>query len=199
MAKPSDFAAEQAMLRAKRDAADRREAARQTAQESDMERLLSSHWGAQQKILERGGFESQPMTQTTKAPSTVADVKGASMKVPLYISTGTTMLEACKFLANEKVGLVLVCDNEGSLVGVFSERDVIKTVARHGAGCLAEPVDRFVTVDVTTCASTDRVSAVAQVMSEKHFRHMPIVDDGILKGMISATDIVNHFARESAN
>ncbi len=198
--KPSDFAAEQAVLRARQQAARERETSRHTEHAAHMERLLGSHWGVQQKVLERGGFESQPMSPPPPAkPATVKDVKGADMIVPHYITTGTTMLQACKFLTEQRVGLLLVCDAEGGLVGVLSERDIIKTIARIGGGCLNDPIDRFVTADVTTCASTDKVSDVARTMSEKHFRHVPIVDDGLLKGMISATDIVNHFAKSTAN
>lgn len=104
------------------------------------------------------------------------------------------MLDAVRFLASRKIGLALVCDAEGSLVGVLSERDVIRSIAARGAQTLAMTVDPFITTDVVTCRSTDRVIDVAQMMSQRRIRHVPVVDDGILKGMISATDIVNFYA-----
>ena len=127
----------------------------------------------------------------------VRDVKAADEHV-LHITTGATMMEAVRVLAERRVGLVLVCDKEGHLADVLSERDIVSGLAANGPGALEMEVCSFVTPDVFTCGSTDRLADVAAVMSERRFRHVPIVDDGVLKGMISASDIVRHYAATGA-
>lgn len=139
--------------------------------------------------------------RTQEKPSgdatTIRDLKGDGGEgALLHIKTTATLREACEFLSERRIGLVLVCDAEGSLAGVLSERDVVRAIAEHGSDALRAACANFITRDVFTCTSTDLVVDVARTMSARRFRHLPIVDDGTLAGMVSATDIVDFFANQ---
>ena len=95
------------------------------------------------------------------------------------------------------IGLTLVIASDGALAGVISERDVVRALYEHGNHALNMPVDMFMARDVLTCSDQDKVEDVARLMAEKHIRHLPIVEDGYLAGMISATDLVRHFASKA--
>lgn len=124
----------------------------------------------------------------------IRDIKSGSPKAILHVAPARPMREAIDFLAQKKIGLALVVDADGSLAGVISERDVIRAIYEHGGDALGMPIAAFMIKDVITCAAEDRIVDVAKTMTERHFRHMPIVDDGYLAGMLSASDLVEYFA-----
>lgn len=81
--------------------------------------------------------------------------------------------------------------------GIFSERDFVRAVARHGAAALAAPVADFMTRKVVTCALDDTVPDLMHRMTEGKFRHMPVVEDGRLAGIVSIGDVVKHRIAEA--
>jgi len=110
------------------------------------------------------------------------------------ISTGpeTSVGEAARLLTKHRIGAVVVLDDAGALIGVFSERDVIRGLAAEGAGVLDRPVSGLMTREVVTTAPDKTIAEVMHVMTERRFRHLPVVADGALKGMISIGDVVKH-------
>ena len=126
--------------------------------------------------------------------TSVKDVKGVNEDFVLHTPAGRPLREAVDFLAEHKIGLTLVIASDGALAGVISERDVVRALYEHGNHALNMPVDMFMARDVLTCSDQDRIVNVAKLMAEKHIRNLPIVEDGYLAGMISATDLVRHFA-----
>ncbi|MBO6947830.1 MAG: CBS domain-containing protein [Rhodospirillales bacterium] len=129
--------------------------------------------------------------------TTVKDVKGVNEDFVLHVPAGRPLREAVDYLAEHKIGLTLVISSDGALAGVISERDVVRALYEHGNHALNMPVDMFMVRDVLTCSDRDKVEDVAKLMAEKHIRHLPIVEDGYLAGMISATDLVRHFASKA--
>lgn len=129
--------------------------------------------------------------------TTVKDVKGVNEDFVLHVPAGRPLREAVDYLAEHKIGLTLVISSNGALAGVISERDVVRALYEHGNHALNMPVDMFMVRDVLTCSDRDKVEDVAKLMAEKHIRHLPIVEDGYLAGMISATDLVRHFASKA--
>jgi CBS domain-containing protein len=127
----------------------------------------------------------------------VRDIKGVNEDFVLHVPVGRPLREAVDFLSEHKIGLTLVIASDGALAGVISERDVIRALYEHGNHALNMPVDAYMARDVLTCSDQDKVADVAKLMSEKHIRHLPIVEDGYLAGMVSATDIVRHFASKA--
>ncbi|HEX6354366.1 CBS domain-containing protein [Actinophytocola sp.] len=120
----------------------------------------------------------------------VADLlrtKGSEVAtVPPKVSV-TGLLED---LARYNVGALVVVDSSGALVGIVSERDVVRQLNERGAELLTRPVEEIMTTDVVTCGPTDAVDSLAEVMTQRRVRHMPVVDGGRLVGLVSIGDVV---------
>ena len=98
---------------------------------------------------------------------------------------------ACEELKARRVGALVVCD--GDLVaGVFSERDVVAAVAEHGAGALEHPVSQYMSRDVIFAVPTETVGVLMTRMTEKRVRHLPVLRDERLVGVVSIGDVVKH-------
>ena len=127
----------------------------------------------------------------------VADILNA--KGSEVISTGpteTVAVTAC-LLNDRRIGAVLVRDGEDSVIGVISERDIIRGIAVSGAGALDMEVRELMTSEVVSCKPTDTISEVMRVMTTRRFRHLPVMEDGTLKGMISIGDVVKYRLEET--
>lgn len=102
------------------------------------------------------------------------------------------MIEAVQGMAVFKVGAVLVVDEKDRTLGIFTERDVTRCLAAHGAAVLEHPVGSHMTRDPLTCEAGDTVASVMSAMSTHHFRHMPVMADGKLAGIVSIRDLVSN-------
>ncbi|WP_026425185.1 CBS domain-containing protein [Actinokineospora inagensis] len=92
-------------------------------------------------------------------------------------------------LDRHNVGALVVVDG-GRVVGIVSERDVVRGLARRGPALLADPVTDIMTAEVTTCAPGDTVDSLAATMTERRIRHLPVIDGGELAGIVSIGDVV---------
>jgi CBS domain-containing protein len=101
-----------------------------------------------------------------------------------------TLKEVVELLAAKGVGAVVVSDASLSVLGILSERDVVRVIARHGASALQDPVSRYMTPKVITVTSEDTIEHVMQTMTAGRFRHVPVVDGSRLTGIISIGDVV---------
>jgi len=106
------------------------------------------------------------------------------------IYSDTTVNEAVKLLSYERIGSVVVLDENDGLVGIYSERDTIRALSAFGPNCLESRVNQFMTKTVETCSPTDQGDEVLQRMTQGRFRHMPVMENGELIGMITIGDIV---------
>ena len=93
-------------------------------------------------------------------------------------------------LARERIGAVLVRDSAGHVLGVLSERDVVRGLGQHGAALLQMSANSLMTRSVVYCTPEDTIDEVMQRMTQRRFRHLPVLDDGRLMGMISIGDVV---------
>jgi CBS domain-containing protein len=98
-------------------------------------------------------------------------------------------------LAEHNVGALVVADG-GPVLGIVSERDVVRRIAERGAALLDASVDQIMTSVVTSCTSKDAVDSVAEMMTERRVRHMPVIDDGTLMGIVSIGDVVSSRMRQ---
>ncbi len=98
-------------------------------------------------------------------------------------------------LAEHNVGAAVVVDGD-ALIGIASERDVVRRLAEHGADVLDLPVTAIMTAPVHSCSSDDPVERIAEAMTERRIRHMPVVDDGRLAGVVSIGDVVSSHIRQ---
>ena len=101
-----------------------------------------------------------------------------------------TLKEVVELLASKGVGAVVVSDASQSVLGILSERDVVRVLGRHGASALEDPVSRHMTPKVITVTGEDTIEHVMQTMTEGRFRHVPVVENGRLIGIISIGDVV---------
>jgi CBS domain-containing protein len=97
-----------------------------------------------------------------------------------------------RLLAEKRVGVALILGVDRRIAGILSERDIIRALAERGAGVLDEPVSQFMTRKVSTCNESETVSNVMERMTSGKFRHVPVVDQGRLVGIVSIGDVVKH-------
>ena len=99
---------------------------------------------------------------------------------------------AVRKLAEHRIGALVVEDRWMKPFGIFSERDFIDAVARQGVGVLGFEVQQLVSTPLLTCRSADRVDAVLATMTMARIRHLPVVENNELKGIVSIGDLVKH-------
>jgi CBS domain-containing protein len=119
----------------------------------------------------------------------IADVlrnKGAAV---VTIHSDATVQELLAGLAKQNIGAMVVVDAEG-VVGIVSERDVVRQLHMHGAAVLTRPVAKIMTSTVATCTKSDTVDAVSVLMTQHRVRHVPVLDGKKLIGIVSIGDVV---------
>ena len=97
---------------------------------------------------------------------------------------------ALGLLAEKGIGALVVSADGRHVEGIVSERDVARGLHEHGAGLLAEPVSSLMTAEVHTCTPSSSVHDLAQTMTDHRVRHVPVVEDGALIGIVSIGDVV---------
>jgi CBS domain-containing protein len=105
------------------------------------------------------------------------------------IGPDATVRELVALLAEHRIGAVVVSADGGTVAGIVSERDVVRRLVQDEA-VLAGPVSAIMTADVRCVTSTDTLDEVRRLMTEHRFRHVPVVDDGRLQGLVSIGDVV---------
>ena len=103
---------------------------------------------------------------------------------------------AVKLLTARHIGAVVVLGADHQVIGILSERDVVRTLAERGATVLSEPVSQVMTRDVKTCSEDDTVEGLMGRMTDGRFRHMPVVQQGKLIGIVSIGDVVKSHVEE---
>ena len=99
---------------------------------------------------------------------------------------------AIRKLAEHRIGALVVEDRWMKPVGIFSERDFINAAARDGAAVLGFPVQQLMSTPILTCRSSDRIDAVLATMTMARIRHLPVIENNELKGIVSIGDLVKH-------
>jgi len=94
-----------------------------------------------------------------------------------------------RFRTNQ-IGVLIVTDADGKLLGLLGERDILNGLVNHGKKLLDEPVRAVMNADVATCTRSDTIDQVEQLMTTKRSRHIPVVDDEGLQGIVSIGDLV---------
>jgi CBS domain-containing protein len=103
-----------------------------------------------------------------------------------------TIAEAVRTLAEKRIGAVLITAKDGSLAGILSERDVVRALAQDGAAALDHPVSRHMTAKVETAHESDTIPRMMERMTIGKFRHLPVVEEGKVVGIISIGDVVKY-------
>ena len=103
---------------------------------------------------------------------------------------------AVKLLTERQIGAVVVLGADHRVIGILSERDIVRKLAEHGATVLSEPVSKVMTRDVKTCSEDDTIGDLMGRMTTGKFRHMPVVQQGKLIGIVSIGDVVKSRVEE---
>ena len=114
----------------------------------------------------------------------------------LTIQANATIANAVEILHAEKIGALVVSDDGVGVEGILSERDVVRGLRKHGAALLDKPVSSFMTAPVKTCGMADDIQDIMGQMTRSRIRHLPVVEDGKLRGMISIGDVVKNRLEE---
>ena len=108
----------------------------------------------------------------------------------ITIAPGTRLAEAARLLAERRIGAVVVSPDGKRVVGILSERDIVRELAVKGGACLADTVDGVMTRDIVTCARDDSSDMVLARMTAGRFRHLPVLEGQEMIGLISIGDVV---------
>ena len=114
----------------------------------------------------------------------------------ISIEPTADLATAAKLLSKHRIGSVVILGAGERLVGILSERDIVRALSEQGAGALALPVGQVMTRDVATCGEDDTVASIMERMTAGRFRHMPVVANGRLVGLISIGDVVKLRVKE---
>ncbi|WP_120635340.1 CBS domain-containing protein [Ruegeria sp. EL01] len=107
------------------------------------------------------------------------------------VGSTATVSEAAKILAEKRIGTVVISDDDGQTAsGILSERDIVRELAKNGSGCLTQPVSSYMTQKLITATRQTTVQDIMSRMTEGRFRHMPIVEEGKLVGIVTLGDVV---------
>lgn len=107
-----------------------------------------------------------------------------------------TLEEVSRLLSERQIGAVVVTGADREVLGIVSERDIVRAVARGGAASLHDAVSKHMTVRVTTTTRDATVDSLMEVMTAGRFRHVPVVENGRLAGLVSIGDVVKHRLEE---
>jgi CBS domain-containing protein len=107
-----------------------------------------------------------------------------------------TLIEAASRLTQRRIGALVVVEGEGEIAGILSERDIIRALADSGPACLTRPVSETMTRQVVTCQECDTLDELMSMMTARRFRHVPVMSDGDLVGIVSIGDVVKHHVAE---
>ncbi|OKO69841.1 inosine-5-monophosphate dehydrogenase [Bradyrhizobium sp. NAS80.1] len=113
----------------------------------------------------------------------------------MSVEPDVKLAAAIKLLGEKKIGAVLVM-NQSRLEGILSERDIVRVLGERGAGVLEEPVSEVMTRKVVSCKETDTVAELMETMTTGKFRHLPVMENNKVVGLISIGDIVKRRVEE---
>src|SRR5690606_4202444 len=123
----------------------------------------------------------------------ILDRKGSDV---VTLEPEQTLARAAQLLGARRIGAVVIVDGERRIVGILSERDIVRVIGEAGGDALGLRVDQVMTSKVTTCGETHTVNHVMEVMTQGRFRHLPVEKDGKLAGIISIGDVVKRRLEE---
>ncbi len=106
------------------------------------------------------------------------------------IRADARVAEAAEVLTEHHIGALVVEDQNGEVVGIFSERDIVRSMGPHGADLHDVEVSELMTREIIQCSVNDTVNEVLAMMNDRHIRHLPVVDGNDLVGFISIRDLV---------
>ena len=127
---------------------------------------------------------------------TIASILGSKGRDLFRLSPNSSLRDVVQLLSDQKIGVVLLMEGD-ALEGILSERDVVKALSSCGSAALDEPARAYMTGNVIACSESDTIVTVMTRMTEGRFRHMPVVADGKVVGLVSIGDVVKSRIEET--
>jgi CBS domain-containing protein len=124
---------------------------------------------------------------------TILSAKGGDV---ISIEPTATLETAVRTLAERKIGALLVLGTDRRVIGILSERDIVRVLAEQGAGVLSQPLSQIMTRKVVTCTSSDTIGVIMERMTGGKFRHVPVVEQDQVIGIVSIGDVVKYRLQE---
>jgi CBS domain-containing protein len=138
----------------------------------------------------------QPIAQSTVERSLMEDpVRAVHPHAPYTVGPNTSAREAVRIMLDKQVGALLVVDDSGALLGIFSERDLLKRVAADYDRLKDSPVSNFMTPKPETVTVEDTLAFAVHKMDVGGYRHLPVLSEGRPTGVVSARDMLRHITR----
>lgn len=107
------------------------------------------------------------------------------------LTSDATVTNAAEIMSEKRIGTIVVSDDGGkTAAGILSERDIVRELGKRGPSCMANSVGELMTSKLVTCGPKDTSDAVLEKMTQGRFRHMPVIEDGVMIGLISIGDAV---------
>ncbi len=146
-----------------------------------------------QKDDEHATTHSQSLdTNISKEAATVHKILAHKGGEVIAIRPDDTLGDAVQVLRDKGIGALIVTDTDGALLGILSERDIVRKLADAPGRTLPHRVDEVMTSNVEVCSSSEDLVSVLRRMTDGRFRHMPVVEEGRLIGMVTIGDVVNY-------
>ena len=127
----------------------------------------------------------------------VSHILGAKGRNVATIAPEKTLADAVRALTEHKIGALVVRTREGKVAGILSERDIVAALSADGAAALTRTVNVYMTASVATCGEGDTVEEIMETMTNGRFRHVPVIKDGALVGIVSIGDVVKSRIEET--
>jgi CBS domain-containing protein len=119
----------------------------------------------------------------------IVDLKGRDV---VTIEPGASLDTAAKLLAQRRIGAVVVLGADERVVGILSERDIVRAISERGVGAMQEQVAQVMTRKVATCTLDETIHSIMERMTAGKFRHVPVIEQGRLAGIVSIGDVVKY-------
>ena len=117
----------------------------------------------------------------------VLEIKGRNV---ITLDPDRTLADAARLLEKNGIGTIVITAGDDIILGILSERDIVRAIARQGASALDAPISQYMTKAVKTCACGDTLRSIMERMTSGRFRHMPIIENNRIIGIISIGDVV---------
>lgn len=117
-------------------------------------------------------------------------LKSKQLHDVVTVPPSMTISDAARILSEKGIGTVIVSASGTTADGILSERDIVREIGARGAGCLPNSVQTLMTTKLVTCGINDKADEVLRQMTDGRFRHMPVIENGELQGIISLGDVV---------
>jgi CBS domain-containing protein len=121
---------------------------------------------------------------------TIASILKNKGNEVIHVEPWTKVWDVTKLLTDRGIGAVMVLDDHGTVFGIVSERDILRCIAKHGAYIMDMRADQLMTSELKVASLKTTITEALQMMTDGRFRHLPIMEDGALLGIVSIGDLV---------